>query len=357
MKKYFFTLLILGAWTIASAQEYVFKDAAELTIIGKIMDTPNPYNRVDTVAYKGFTRSENFQVRCSAGIAVCFRTDSPSVHLRQTGVFVYKSNNTMRMSSHGYDLYIKKGGKWLWAISRCNPVDNPEREISLIRNTGATMKEYLLYLPIYSELTSLQVGVEEGYSLEAIDPPFRHRIAIYGSSYTHGISTSRAGMTYPAQFTRNTGLQMLSLGCSGNCKMQPYFADVLVDVEADAYVFDTFSNPSIKEIDERLFPFIERLQAAHPGKPLIFQRTIRRENRNFCSHHEDKEANRQAFADSLMKIAVKRYKDVYYIPTACDDGSHEWSVDGIHPGDYGYSIWARSIEKPILHILRRYGIK
>lgn len=40
-----------------------------------------------------------------------------------------------------------------------------------------------------------------------------------------------------------------------------------------------------------------------------------------------------------------------------DDGSHKWSVDGTHPDDYGYYLWTRSIEKPILRILRKYGIK
>ena len=45
-----------------------------------------------------------------------------------------------------------------------------------------------------------------------------------------------------------------------------------------------------------------------------------------------------------------------YMPNA-DDGSHEWSVDGTHPDDYGYYLWTRSIEKPILRILRKYGIK
>lgn len=360
MKRLFIVALLwvctLGLYA-QDAPGYVFTEASDLTLIGKIMDTPNPYHRVDTVVYKGFTSHENFQVRCSAGLAVAFRTDSPSVRIRHTGDFSHKSSSTTSHSYHGYDLYIKKNGKWVWAISRSANLDNPEKEISLIRYTGNAMKEYLLYLPIYSELTSLKIGVEEGSVLEAIDPPFRHRVVIYGSSFTQGISTSRAGMSYPAQFTRHTGIQMLSLGCSGNCKMQPYFADVLADVEADAYVFDTFSNPGAKMIKERLFPFIERLKEAHPGKPLIFQQTIRRENRNFCGHHEANQSQVQHVADSLMKIAVRRYSDVYYIQPESDDGSHEWSVDGIHPGDYGYYLWARSIEKPIIRILRKYGIK
>ena len=70
------------------------------------------------------------------------------------------------------------------------------------------------------------------------------------------------------QFMRRTGLQPITLGFNGNCKMQPYFADVLEQVEADAYVFDPFSNPNIPMIKERLRPFIERMVKAHPGKML-----------------------------------------------------------------------------------------
>ena len=110
-------------------------------------------------------------------------------------------------------------------------------------------------------------------------------------------------------------------------------------------------------IEERLFPFIERLQAAHPGKPLIFQQTIRRERRNFDTGVEATEAAKQHMADSLMKIAVKRYKDVYYIKPSASTPLQESSVDGTHPDDYGYYQWSRSIEKPLLRILRKYGLR
>ena len=340
MKKFVLTTLAVLVCAALSAQ--VYTEASDLTLIGKIIDTPNPYHRVDTVRYKGFTKAENQQVRSSAGLAVLFRTDSPSITVKAEGDFSYQANNTMRLASHGFDLYIRKDGEWLWAAACC---------------PAPGVKECLLYLPIYSELTSLQIGVEEGRMLAPMESPFRHRVAIFGSSYTHGISTSRAGMSYPDQFTRHTGIQMLSLGCSGNCKMQPYFAAVLEDVEADAFLFDAFSNPNAKMIEERLFPFIERLQAAHPGKPLIFQQTIRREKRNFDTSVEASEAAKQHMADSLMKIAVKRYKDVYYIKPSASTPLQESSVDGIHPDDYGYYCWARSIEKPLRRILRRYGIR
>ena len=355
MKK--LVLILLAALLSATLSAQVFTEASDLTLIGKIIDTPNPYHRVDTVKYKGFTKAENLQVRCPAGLAVVFRTDAPSITLRATGDFSYQANNTMRIASHGFDLYIRKDGEWLWAAA-CYPAPrNPQAPMELIKDMAPGMKECLLYLPIYSELTSLKIGVPEGARLEPMESPFRHRVAIFGSSFTQGISTSRAGMSYPDQFTRHTGIQMLPLGCSGNCKMQPYFADVLADVDADAFVFDAFSNPNAKMIEERLFPFIERLQAAHPGKPLIFQQTIRREKRNFDTKVEANEAAKQHMADSLMKIAVRRYKDVYYIRPNASSPLQESSVDGIHPDDYGYYLWSRSIEQPLKKILRKYGIR
>ena len=56
---------------------YSYTEASELTLIGKIHEsTSNPYHRVDTTMYKGFTKSENKQVRMSSGIAVVFQTNS-----------------------------------------------------------------------------------------------------------------------------------------------------------------------------------------------------------------------------------------------------------------------------------------
>ena len=220
-----------------------------------------------------------------------------------------------------------------------------------------TEKECMLYLPIYSEVYSVKIGTDKGSKIEALESPFRHRIGIFGSSFTHGISTSRPAMSYPMQLMRWTGLQFLSLGCSGNCKMQPYFGEVLCDAEVDALVFDAFSNPNAKMIEERLFPFIEQLQKSHPDIPLIFQQTIYRERRNFNTSVEASENAKQEMAAKLMKEACKKYKNVYFIQTDATDELHETSVDGTHPGDYGYTLWAKSIEKPLLKILKKYGIK
>ena len=340
--------------------EYTFTEASDLTLTGKLFpDTPNPYHRADTVRYKGFNKSENQLLREPSGIAVAFRTNSSTISVKAEYASLNYNLNAASYSLRGYDLYIKQDGKWLWAAVGCPPMkrENGYNTV-LIKDMDDTMKECLLYLPLRSELNSVQVGVESGSVIEKIDNPFRHRIAIFGSSYTHGVSTSRSGMAYPAQFSRETGLGMLSLGVSGNSKLQSQFAELLAAADAEAFVFDAFSNPSAKMMRERLFPFIETLRAAHPGKPLIFMRTIYREKRNFDRTVAAYEAEKMATSDSLMRIAVKRYPDVYYLDcTNATDSRHDSSVDGVHPGDHGYTLWMESIRRPLLRILKKYGIK
>ena len=339
--------------------KYVFTEASDLNLIGKIHDkTPNPYHRVDTVKYKGFTKGENRQVRCPAGLAVLFKTNSTVITVQTDFGYEYSSVATMPIAYRGYDLYIREKGKWIWAGNAATKHgEHSEDNIVIVNNMDGKEKECMLYLPIYSEIYSAKIGVQEGSYIKPMESPFTHRIGIFGSSYTHGISTSRAGMSYPMQFMRSTGLQILSLGCSGNSKLQPYFADVLCAAEVDALVFDSFSNPHAEMIEERLFPFIEKIQSAHPDIPLIFQQTIYRERRNFDLNTEKVENAKQEMAAKLMKEACKKYKNVYFIQTNATDELHETSVDGTHPGDYGYTLWAKSIEKPLLKILRKYGIK
>ena len=351
--------LLLSLSLTAQQKNYFYTEASSLTLGGKIFhDTPNPYHRVDTVKFKGFTKSENLQVRESSGIYCLFKTNSKNIKVKTVYGKPTFPNNTMGIAARGYDLYIKDGNKWLWAGQGVPKETEGEVVCNVVRKMDGSMHECLLYLPLFSEVNSVQIGVEEGSVIEPIDNPFRGRVAIFGSSYTHGASCSRSGMTYPAQFTRSTGIQLLSLGCSGNCKLQTYFCDVLCAAkDVDAFVFDSFSNPSAEMINERLFPFIQKLQAAHPGKPLIFQQTIRRETRNFNKEADAYEAKKQAMADSLMKIACKQFKDVYFIKTDATGPTNEATVDGVHPDDYGYTLWEKSIEKKLKRILAKYGIR
>ncbi len=356
------TVLFAAFLTLSAAAQrppVYYTEAKDLTLVGNLFpDTPNPYHRLDTVKYKGLEPMDYLQSIQSSGLSVAFKTDSKNIVVQTEYGFRRFGLFSSGFALRGYDLYIKKDGKWLWAAGGVAPDDDPDQPVRLIFDMDGSMHECLLYLPLYSEEYSVKIGVDQGSVIAPLENPFRHRVGIFGSSFTHGGGATRAGMTYPAIFTRDTGIQLLSLGVSGRSKLQPGFARALADADVEAYIFDAFSNPTIKEIRERLFPFIETIQAKHPDIPLIFQKTIYRESGNFNLSRRKAADDRIAVADSLMAIACKRYKNVYYLK--CTDASspeHDTTVEGTHPSDYGYFYWARSIEKPVLRILRKYGIK
>ena len=88
-------------------------EASELNLVGKAFyDTPNPYHRIDTCRFKGFTQWENMQCRYAAGLAVLFTTDAEAIGVKMD--FDNADWDSYR-SYRGFDLYIRKDGKWLWA--------------------------------------------------------------------------------------------------------------------------------------------------------------------------------------------------------------------------------------------------
>lgn len=351
-------MLILIAFTSYGQEDKVWTEASDLTLIGKMFpDTPNPYHRIDTVRFKGFTAHENAQVRMSSGLAVCFVTDSPFIYVKTDYANPANGQNITGISSRGYDLYIKKDGKWLWAGANAPSWNRLNQEVRIVVNMEETEHECLMYLPTFSEENSILIGTKVGCSIRPGEAPFRHRVGLFGSSYMHGASTSRSGMAVPAQLTRMTGIQILSIACSGNSKLQPYYADALREADVEAYIFDSFSNPDAAMINERLFPYIERIREKKPNVPIIFIGSIWRERNNFNTESYSSEMAKMHMADSLMKIACKRYNDVYFVHSNASTPGHNHQVDGVHPDDYGYELWAESIRKPILKILRKYGIK
>lgn len=354
MKKLLALLFWIGP-TLSFAQNYT--DALNLTVVGKYTETIHPWDRLDV--REGMSAGEQAQAHHCSGLAIAFNTDSKSIGVRV--IWREKpldTGNMGPMSARGFDLYMKKDGKWLWAENAYTKKNTPAEphEIVLIRDSGLGQKECLLYLPIYSEIQTLELVTDEGSWIEPGIQPFKGRIAVFGSSFTQGSGVSRSAMTWEAQLSRATGYNFINLGFSGNCKLQPYFADALLDAQpVDAFIFDAFSNPTAEMIRGRLEPFIRKFVQARPGIPLIFLQTICRETRNFSPFYEDMEAAKMAAADEIMQNMTATYPDVYWITsTNATSPTHEATSDGTHPDSYGYTLWMESVRKPIIRILKKY---
>jgi len=362
MKRFLLMMAALAVCGVLYAQETVYHDASSLTIIGKAIPTSKDFTRIDTSAYK-FNDEVIEEYAChSSGLAVLFATDSPFIKAKWQTSPKNASENMTAIAQKGLDLYIRQDGEWVFAgVGRPKMADGPSYDRhsgTIVKDMAPGRKECLLYLPLYDRLDSLFIGVEDGSYVEPLDNPFKYRIVVKGSSVTHGLAASRPGMSYAARFGRDNGFYCFNLGFSGKSKLQKEFAEYLADVEADAFIFDAFSNPSAEVIHESFDQFVDIIRAAHPETPLIFMQTERRESRNFDVWREDFEARKQAAAEEEIRDRMKTDRHIYFIPS--DDflgDEHIATSDGSHPTDLGFTYMLESISPKVLKILRKYGIK
>lgn len=341
-------------------RQYKYVDAADLTIIGKVLPTPEPYTRIDTVVYKFDDKVAMRYANYSTGLAVVFRTDSRNINVKWQTSSSNAGANMTAILQKGLDLYIKNDGEWVFAgvgSPKMGRAPYDRHESLVVGNMTEGMKECLMYLPVFDKVDKMEIGVDEGSVIEAIDNPFSHKIIFKGSSITHGASASRPGMTYPARFGRDNGFYVCNMGFSGRSKLQKEYAHILAASEADAFVFDAFSNPPGTVIHECFDEFVDIIRAAHPYAPMIFLQTERRETRNFNQRSEEIESAKQKAGETVVRERMKTDKHMYFIDSEGFLGDeHIGTVDGTHPNDIGFTHMLDCITPKILTILEKYGI-
>lgn len=356
------SLLFLTLICIYASAQVKWHDAAELTIIGKPIPTTKPFSRIDTSVYKFNSKTIDTYADYSTGLAVVFETDRRTISARWTTGSGNAGANMTAIVCKGLDLYIMKDGMWMFAGTgnpKMRKAPFNSHEATIVSDMVEGSKQCLLYLPLFDKVDKLEIGLEEGASVRALDNPLRHKIVVLGSSITHGASASRPGMSYPARLGRDNGLYVCNLGFSGSCKLQKEYARYLADIkDVDAFIFDTFSNPTAEEIRERFNAFVDVVRAAHPSVPMIFLQTERRETRNFSTSREAKEAAKQAAAAEMVTARMKTDKNMYFINSEGFLGDkHIGTVDGTHPNDLGFTHMLEVITPKIKKILKKYGIR
>ena len=104
-------LCLISAFILPINAELKYVDASRLTLIGKVMPTPeNVYHRVDTVKYNDMPFQVKRLFTHSAGLVVSFKTNSPTVAARWTTKGKGVMGNVTPICDRGLDLYMNDGG-------------------------------------------------------------------------------------------------------------------------------------------------------------------------------------------------------------------------------------------------------
>lgn len=328
-----------------------------LPVWGKAKETENIFHRIDTAKYPLIPKNVRQLLTNSAGLFVSFKTNSTSISAKWCTSDKKSSSNMTAIAYEGLDIYIKKDGKWQFAgVGR--PGNKSCAEALLVNNMDNTEKECIVYLPLYDETKSLEIGVDGDAKISGISNPFQKQIIIYGSSIVQGASASRPGLAYPSKLSRNTGLNFVNIGVSGSAKMEKEVADMVSELPADAYVLDCVPNSSPSEIKERTKYLVRKIRNSNPTAPIIIIQTIIREHGYFDKsvglrvQQQNDEIKKQF--DELVKEGLK---DIYFISAKNLLGTdHEATTDGTHPNDLGFDRMVQKFQPEILNVLKKHKI-
>lgn len=353
-----FSISLASAGPAENAHDNLqWHDVRGLAIEGKgWTDTKAFYDRLPAKA-DGMVRAPVWGLsHHSAGICARFTTDSQQIYARW--VLTDKNMAMSHMPAtgvSGLDLYAKVDGGWHW-VGVGRPDQSPKNTARIGTNLLPGQREYLLYLPLYNGVASVEIGIERGRTLAKADPrPATHArpIVFYGTSITQGGCASRPGMVHTAILGRRFDRPVINLGFSGNGRTEPEMATLLAELDPATYVIESMPNTPVTEIRQRVEVFVRTLRAAHARTPILlvedrtcpdaYMRTDR-----IKGHRAKRAALKQAY-DNLLSGGVT---GLYYLEgDKLLTGDDESTVDGSHPTDLGFVRQADALEialRPLL---------
>jgi lysophospholipase L1-like esterase len=311
--------------------------------------TKQPYDRLPASA-ESVVRAPVWNLASdSAGLRLRFVTDATEISARWT----LRKAERLAMPHmpatgvSGLDLYVREVGQWKW-IGAGRP-DNPKTNAhALVKGlTPGSKREYLLYLPLYNGVESVELGLPPGASFEQAPDRYASQkpIVFYGTSITQGGCASRPGMAYPSIIGRTLDWPIVNLGFSGNGKTEPELATLLAELDPAAYVIDSLPNLEVAQVGERIEPFIKTLRAAHPQTPILLVENIRYPDAGLLDGRRNRSVNSNALLRKLYdRLVAAGDKHLHYVPCShLLGGDGEDTVDGTHPTDLGFSRMAQGM--------------
>ena len=255
----------------------------------------------------------------------------------------------------GLDLYAKTpGGSWHWAgSSREFAERHAECTLTGWGLLDGQMHEFLVYLPLYNPVESLEIGVRPGATIRCVAPRPEKPVAYYGTSIVHGAGVSRSGMTHVAMLGRRLDYPILNLGFSGNALMEPELAGFLSELDPAAYVLDSVPNMSAELISERAADFVGALRTAHPVVPIVLV-----EDRTYPAGWlapdvaAQNSARRAALKQAYASLLSRGEGQLFYIDgNGLLGGDNDGTNDGSHTNDLGACRMADALEPVLRRVL------
>jgi hypothetical protein len=256
----------------------------------------------------------------------------------------------------GLDLHAKDSdGQWRWAANG-RPAAKANTQI-LVAGLDKQPRDYLLYLPLYNGVSSVEIGLPPDAKLSKAELyPDAHGkpIVFYGTSITQGGCASRPGMVHTAIIGRKLNYPVVNLGFSGNGQMEPAVGELLAEIDAAVYVIDCLPNLNWGQVKERTEPLVTQLRDKHADTPILLveDRTYSDAFLNKPRREQNDNSRRELKAayERLQKAGIQGLHYLEGEKLLGDD--NEGTVDSSHPTDLGFLRQAEAFIKALKPILK-----
>jgi hypothetical protein len=224
--------------------------------------------------------------------------------------------------------------------------------VDLVKDLEPGWHEFLLYLPLYNGVNSVQIGIAPDNPISKPSPRQQDRsrpICFYGTSIVEGGCASRPGMAHTAILGRRLDYPVINLGFSGNGPMELELSKLMAELDPAVFVVDCLPNMEPPQVLERAVPFVKILRQSRPETPIVLVENIAYQGSPYIPERlKGYKIKNAALRQAYEQMIAEGIKKLFYIP--CDEllgHDEEATVDGTHPTDLGFMRMADAME-PIL---------
>ena len=282
----------------------------------------------------------------TAGGRVRFKTDSPYVAIHADMPSIGKMPHFAMTGSAGFDLYVREESESYYGsfVPSFKMTDGYESVIDFPTNE---MREITINFPLYSDVSSLYIGLSKNSSVEK-PTPYKHEkpIVFYGSSITQGGCASRPGTSYESIISRRFDTDFINLGFSGSARGEDEIAEYIKNIPMSVFVFDYDHNAPttehLKNTHEKMFRIIRE---KNPELPVILMSRPK-----YILTDEEKE-RLGIIEKTYLNAKENSDRNIYLIDgkSLMKEAENEGTVDGCHPNDLGFY----SMSKAIIDVLEK----
>lgn len=283
----------------------------------------------------------------TAGGRVRFVTDSPFVAIHATIEDVPKFSHMPLTGIAGMDMYVREEGVEKYVLTFVPPNDMKGGYEGIGYFADRKERIVTVNFPLYSSLTKLYIGLQEGASLkEAPAYACEKPIVSYGSSITQGGCASRPGNCYQHFLSRELDCDHWNLGFSGGARGETAISDWIKQLEMCAFLYDyDYNAPTAEHLQATHETMFRAIREAQPDLPIVIM------SRPKYYLNDDDKKRLEIIRTTYDNAIAANDKNVYLLdgPTLMANIMDNGTVDYAHPSDSGFASMARAI----IPVLRR----